>query len=593
MYSFTHFISSPRTLARFAKSAGLPLAAALLCAYPAMAQCTNGNFGSTNDIRVYGDFDGDGRLDYAFFRPSNGCWYVRFFSQPNTLETLQFGLPGDIPVPADYDGAGFNNYAVWRPSTGTWWILSNTSRGIYSVQFGLPGDIPVTGVYDVAKCTSPGVPAGCLTNPKASLAVFRPSNAVWFITPNNGGAAYFKQWGLAGDVPIAGDWDGDGKQDVAVWRPSNGTFYVVPSSTPNSPLVKQWGLVGDVPVTASFDLAVKTSYAVQRPTEGNVYFQLGNDPQHPMSQRWGPPNGGPATNIVRNQYSLCDIGKNIYVRVEGDFDGDGLGDFAFWRPSDGTWYIVPSSNPHTAYALQWGLPGDIPVPADYDGDGRTDIAVWRPGNGVYYVIPDSGAAPITPVPSAAYTQQWGLPGDIPAVGDFNKDGKADFTVWRPSNGNWYMLPSVGTGGNPVLAVTQQLGLPGDIPVAGDFDGDRQTDYAVWRPASGVWYVKQSTTGTVVTQAWGQQGDLPVPADFSGHSKADFAVFRASSASWLISPNGGGASTTIQLGLTGNDVIYAQPPITTSYITPDVRQRLEGGAFLGAGELGPPPACEAQ
>src|SRR4051812_10490155 len=195
MYSFTQFASSSykRALVRFVKSAALPLSAILLCAYPAIAQ---GTFGGTGDIRVYGDFDGDGKLDYAFFRPSNGCWYVRFFTMANTLETLQFGLPGDIPVPADYDGAGFSNYAVWRPSTGTWWILSNTSQGIHSVQWGLPGDIPVTGIYDTPKCTSPGVPAGCLTNPKASLAVFRPSNYVWWITPSNGGAPYFKQWGL-------------------------------------------------------------------------------------------------------------------------------------------------------------------------------------------------------------------------------------------------------------------------------------------------------------------------------------------------------------------------------------------------------------
>ncbi|MDQ4133440.1 MAG: VCBS repeat-containing protein [Actinomycetota bacterium] len=161
------------------------------------------------------------------------------------------------------------------------------------------------------------------------------------------------------------------------------------------------------------------------------------------------------------------------------------------------------------------------APNDFNIDGRTDVSIYRPSNGYWFV---NGGA-IT---------QFGAAGDIPVPGDYDNDGDTDVAVFRPSNGYWFIH------NGPIV----QYGGAGDIPVPADYDGDGDTDIAVFRPSNGYWYINNIMTPNIVQ--YGANGDIPVPADYDGDGDADIAIYRPSNGYWFIN---GGAIT--QFGAPGD------------------------------------------
>ena len=260
------------------------------------------------------------------------------------------------------------------------------------------------------------------------------------------------------------------------------------------------------------------------------------------------------------------------IPVTGDFDGDGVNDFAVFRPNSDTmpgaseWFILGSRS--GARHIFFGGSGlDLPAPADYTGDGITDIAVFRPvsdlvpGAAQWFILPSEGG----PAFSVLFGGAGGL--DQPAPADYDGDGRADIAAYRPVSdlilgaAQWFILPSSKNdttfsqrlGGYPV-----QFGQAGvDQPVPADYDGDGKADIAAYRPTTSEWFILRSTAGAFST-AFGAPGDIPAPADYTGDGAADLTVFRPSAGQWTTRPSGGGSDQVRTFG--GPDDIPVLSPL---------------------------------
>ena len=140
-------------------------------------------FGGATDTPVVGYLDGDRRVDVGTF--NNGTWNWQLSSQSNRTRE-QFGEPGDRPVVGDWDGDGKDDLGVFRNGS---WILR------------------IFGVDEPPK-VSKDVTVTMIPEAKAALLTFA--------------------WGQPTDVPIAGDWDGDGTDTPGLVR--NGSQWLLSKS---------------------------------------------------------------------------------------------------------------------------------------------------------------------------------------------------------------------------------------------------------------------------------------------------------------------------------------------------------------------------
>jgi len=291
---------------------------------------THAYFGMAYDRYVPGDYDGDGRTDFAVVRTRTDPWRWYIDTDRDGHSELSPELTSAASAGSrfglDINGDGKADLVTVEKDGATWrWRVDTNRNGTpnLDIAYGFV-DTDDTGT----NLTDRLVPADYDGNGSIDLAVARRGADgfwEWIIDTNRNGIANIRvKFGRVdrdrdttdtSDIPEPRDYDGDGAADLAVRRATNGKWEWFADTDRNgiSNIKVKFGLTSDIPVPA-------------------------------------------------------------------DYDGDGAADFAVVRRSGANWqwFVDTNRNGYSDLKRKFGLVIDHPLPADYDGDGRADFAVVRP-----------------------------------------------------------------------------------------------------------------------------------------------------------------------------------------------------------------------
>ncbi len=176
--------------------------------------------------------------------------------------------------------------------------------------------------------------------------------------------------------------------------------------------------------------------------------------------------------------------------------------------------------------------------SDFDGDGSNDLSLFRPSEGAWYLLNGAGFSAST----------FGTATDQVVSADYDGDGRTDTAVFTNVGGLgiWQIRRSADAG-----VSSEQFGFATDVPTRGDFDGDGINDLAVFRPSTGVWYVKRSSNTGYTIVRFGLAEDKPIPLDVDGDGRDDIAVYRPSTGIWYWIRSSDGETGAARFGLDGD------------------------------------------
>ncbi len=265
-----------------------------------------GTYGTTGDVPLIGDWNGDGVDEIAIYRRTIFCvdynGNVHWDAPPSGDYVLTLGASGDIAVAGDWNGDGKVELGVFR--AGTWYLDYNgnftwdgTSGGDKLYSFGQTGDVPIVGDW-----TGDGI---------SKIGIFR-NGTFWFDMNANGtwdtatGGDRLMTLGSSGYTPVVGDWNGDGRDKAGVfyagtwsldydgdgvWEGSSGgdKSWTLGASG-ETPVVGDWNADGKTKIgtfsAGTWKLDFNGSGAWDGSTGGDKLVSFGSSDTTPVVGKW-------------------------------------------------------------------------------------------------------------------------------------------------------------------------------------------------------------------------------------------------------------------------------------------------------------------
>jgi hypothetical protein len=248
--------------------------------------------------------DGEQRTRIGLFRPSTGEWFLDYngdgqWSDIGDIYIASFGQDGDVPVVGSWSGNGKSNIGIFSPATGTWQLDTN-GDGVLNcdvdnldtcfTSFGKPGDLPVTRAIR-------GLPGSIIGtySPRTIIRINgrnRTRRGVWRFDANADqtfdGCSVddCDVFGDVGKLPIVGDWNGTGTEDIGIFVPKYGKWLLDVNGNGawdgcrREKCFGQFGTTGDLPVVGDWDGTGNVRIGVFRPNTGMWYLDMnGNGKQ--------------------------------------------------------------------------------------------------------------------------------------------------------------------------------------------------------------------------------------------------------------------------------------------------------------------------